>query len=236
MSRPPDSGCADDFQFEELASAINYRNAIAGEFGRFLSGRVLEVGAGAGQFTSLLVRNKGITGIVALEPDERFAEDLARRFPEIQVVCDTISGLAPEERFDAAVMINVLEHIRDDAADLSCLHRLLSKTQGQLCLFVPAGPEIYSPQDAGFGHYRRYSRKGLEALLKNAGFKIRQIHHFNLTGYFGWAIHCRLLGRTRFDPRHVFLYDRFLFPPMYWIERCICRPPFGQSLVAIATA
>ena len=56
MSAPPNSmATTEDFEFEALAQARNYRQALFAEFGPFLQGDVLEVGAGIGQMTEHLV-------------------------------------------------------------------------------------------------------------------------------------------------------------------------------------
>jgi hypothetical protein len=130
----------------------------------------------------------------------------------------------------------VLEHIRDDDVELARCCRFLAARRGHLCLFVPARAEIYAPLDRDCGHYRRYSRRGLRKELVAAGFSIVSLHYFNWMGYFAWWFNFCLLRRRRFDVRSVALFDRFIFPLVHTLESNLVRPPFGQSLLAIAQA
>src|SRR5207248_7402420 len=107
---------------------------------------------------------------------------------------------------------------------------------GVLCLFVPARPEIYALMDRDFGHFRRYTFRDLKAKLSRAGFNITRLHYFNVAGYFAWWLNFCALKKRRFEPGKVRVYDRYIFPAVYWLESRVLRPPFGQSLVAIARA
>src|SRR6185503_2038267 len=59
------------FEFDALQEAHAYRRGLLREFSPFLGARVMEVGAGIGQFTELLARQPGVTTVLALEPDAR---------------------------------------------------------------------------------------------------------------------------------------------------------------------
>src|SRR5689334_8191323 len=61
----------EDFEFDALEQAVNYRQALIKEFGPYLRGKVLEVGAGIGQFSRELTYLKNIKAIDAIEPDVR---------------------------------------------------------------------------------------------------------------------------------------------------------------------
>ena len=130
--------------------------------------------------------------------------------------------------------VNVLEHIGDHEAELKLYASLLRTRKGHLCLFVPARPEIYSPIDKDFGHFCRYRRKELQPLLQQAGFEIIRLCYFNFVGYFAWWLNFCVLKKRHFEPAKVLFYDRAIFPIVHGLERRICRPPFGQSLLAIA--
>jgi len=130
--------------------------------------------------------------------------------------------------------VNVLEHIGEHGAELKLYANLLRKRQGYLCLFVPARPEIYSPIDKDFGHFRRYRRTELRQLLQQAGFEISRLSYFNFVGYFAWWLNFCLLKKRHFEPAKVLFFDRAIFPLVHALERGICRPPFGQSLIAVA--
>jgi SAM-dependent methyltransferase len=224
------------FEFLTLRLAANYRAAVLREFAGHLRGRVLEIGAGVGQITRLLRQQPGVSLLVAVEPEGHLCAELGRSCPAQLIVRGTSAAIRSESQWDALVSINVLEHIQADDDELRRYYRLLSASAGALCLFVPARPELYAPIDRDFGHYRRYTRGGLQAKLRQAGFQVVALHYFNLAGYFAWWLSFWVLRRRRFAPMAVRLFDRAIFPPMNALETRLCRPPLGQSLVAVGRA
>jgi hypothetical protein len=132
--------------------------------------------------------------------------------------------------------INVLEHIEDHVGELRQYHKWLAPSQGYLCLLVPARPELYAPIDREFGHFRRYSRRSLAGALAAAGFSVHRLYYFNFAGYFAWGLNFKILGLLNFEPAKVAFFDRMIFRWCYFLERSLCRPPWGQSLIAIGRA
>ena len=89
---------------------------------------------------------------------------------------DLLQCPLPSEIFDAIVMLNVLEHIEDDAGAIRQLHRLL-KPGGVAIVEVPAGPHLYDAYDEALQHFRRYGMKDLVAKFQKAGFvPVRKSH------------------------------------------------------------
>jgi SAM-dependent methyltransferase len=222
-----------DFEFAALNHAANYRRALLDEFATFLRGDVAEVGAGIGQITESLIGMNAVTRVVAVEPDPEFCAEHRSKFPRHELIQGTAKDLPAGKEWDAVLSVNVLEHIGDHEGELKHYANMLQKRHGHLCLFVPARPEIFSPIDKDFGHFRRYRRKELGALLQQAGFEIRQLCYFNFVGYFAWWLNFCLLKKRHFEPAKVLLFDRAIFPLVHAVERKICRPPFGQSLLAV---
>ena len=219
------------FEFEALNHASNYRKALIAEFIPWLKGSLIEVGAGIGQMTGELLGKTDHISVV--EPNPNFCKQFALRFPQIDCFPDIFSE-RPESHPDAIVSINVLEHIKEDEAELASYAKSLSKNSGALCLFVPARMEIYAQIDSDFGHYRRYTKKELREKLEKAGFKIEKLHYYGFAGYFAWLLVFRMMKRRTFNTGSVKLFDRLIFPIVNSIERHICRPPIGQSLIAVA--
>jgi len=225
-----------DFEFCALEKAANYRAALLEEFTPFLKGNVIELGAGIGQFTAALAAIEGVQRLVSVEPDLRFGEEFGRRHPGRELVAGTLASVPDQAGWDALVSINVLEHVRGDAAELARWRHVLAQRRGNVCLFVPARPELFAPIDADFGHFRRYTRPELRRKLQTAGFRIHRLHYFNLAGYFGWWLFFCLLKKRHFHARSVSCFDRLVFPVTHFLERRLARPPFGQSLLAVAQA
>jgi SAM-dependent methyltransferase len=233
---PNERATSPDFEFESLRAAANYRCALVREFKPHLHGRVLEVGAGIGQISELLGKISAVSEMLCVEPDAKFCAEFRRLWPNQPLLEGTVSSLTDPRPWNGVVSINVLEHIRDDERELAAYARLLRAEHGNLCLFVPARPEIYAPLDADFGHHRRYTKPELKRKFERAGFEIVRLNYFNLIGYFAWWFKFCLLKQRGFDVGSVRFFDRVVFPGVYWMESRLCAPPFGQSLIAVARA
>jgi SAM-dependent methyltransferase len=226
----------DDFEFAALREAVNYRKALVREFSRHLGGTVVEVGAGVGQITSAIAALPNIQEVIGVEPESRFCQEFRKLHPELKLVEGTFDDVPPGQSCDAIVCVNVLEHIREDSAELAKFRKALAARRGRLCLFVPARQEIYAPLDKDFGHFRRYAKPQLRRQLEDAGFQVIRLNYFNLIGYFAWWFSFCVRKQRNFDVGAVRLYDRAIFPVGHWFESNLLRPPFGQSLIAVAQA
>jgi SAM-dependent methyltransferase len=233
---PNEIAATADFEFAALRAAQNYRRALLKLFQPHLHGRVIEIGAGVGQFTELLGKLPQIRHLLAIEPDSRFCAEFRKALPGQTLLEGIITSMPEPEPWNGIVSINVLEHIRDDEDELGNYFKLLREQRGKLCLFVPARQEIYAPMDQDVGHHRRYSRPELRKKLERAGFKPLQLHYFNFTGYFLWWLNFCVLKQRKFNVGSVQLFDRFIFPCTFGLESRVCWPPIGQSLVAVARA
>lgn len=238
MSSAPPNAIAtnEDFEFAALSEARNYREALIKEFSPVLKGNVMEIGAGIGQITNHLLSLPRIVNLLSIEPDPTFADRFRNEHPAASFIEGTIENASPSTGWDSILSINVLEHIEHDEAELCRYRNVLLEKKGALCLFVPARPEIYAPIDDDFGHYRRYTRAELMQKLKSAGFSIERLSYFNCLGYFAWWFNFCVLKKRNFERGKVVMFDRLLFPIIHNLESRIMRPPFGQSLLAIARA
>lgn len=223
----------DVFEFNALKEALNYRKALIKEFSSELRGRVIEIGSGVGQMTELLKKLSNIEFLQCVESDPDIVNVFKRNFPIQPLINGTIQDIKIDD-WDAVISVNVLEHIFDDKAELKIYYQKLKKKNGTVSLFVPARPEIYSTIDKNFGHYRRYTKKEIIKKLTDAGFKIEKIRYFNIIGYFAWWFNFRVMKKKSFDTKHVCIFDKLFFPPIYFLESRIWAPPIGQSLLVIA--
>jgi len=236
MNQPNAIASTEDFEFAALSEAVNYRKAIIREFEQHLKGDVLEIGAGIGQISEAILTLPSVKKLVGIEPEPAFQDGFRQRLPDVRLVAGTTRDLEPSESFDSAIMVNVLEHIEHDEEELRSIHRTLSERKGKLCILVPARQEIFSKLDTHFGHFRRYDKPTLRGRLERAGFEIESLHYFNMIGYFAWGLRYKILQGMDFDITQVRLFDRKIFPPTNFLETRLIRPPFGQSLIAVARA
>ena len=218
---------------EAMSFASNYARWVRDLFAPFLRGELCEVGAGSGNFTSLLATD-AVTSITALEPSADMFPLLAARVRDaaaVETVQGTLAALPAQRRFDTFVYNNVLEHIGDDAGELAAVRERL-RPGGHVCIFVPALPCLMSDFDRSIGHVRRYRRRELAARLQGAGLGIVRLHYFDAPGILPWLVSMRWL-KGGLDERKVRLYDRYAVPAIRALESLI-RPPIGRNLVAIA--
>tara|TARA_Y100000310_G_C20671841_1_gene810733 strand:+ start:2076 stop:2513 length:438 start_codon:yes stop_codon:yes gene_type:complete len=73
---------------------------------------------------------------------------------------------------------DVLEHLKDDETAVRKISKAINKS-GTFLITVPAFQSLFSRHDELCHHYRRYSKKQLESILKKAGFEIEFISYWN---------------------------------------------------------
>ena len=213
----------------------HYNAWIIEQFAPWLCGRVIEVGAGIGNSAAAYLPH--VTSAVLVEPAVNLAPRLRKRFEEdsrVTVASDLLADLDPslhQPPFDAAIMINVLEHIEDDGAVLRQLHSVL-RPNGAVCIFVPALPALYGTLDVAFDHVRRYRRAELGQKLQEAGFKVEKLRYLDSAGIAVWWFVGRILKKRRIDGSNAKLYDLLAVPVLRYLERQVTLP-LGKSLVAV---
>lgn len=204
---------------------------------------VLEVGVGPGlNLYSLYPSTSRLRG---MEPDVENAKIAAGRGP-VPVAVGTVEAMPDElanQRYDLITLFDVLEHIENDLEALRRLRGLL-RDGGALVLTVPAHAWLWSRHDVMNQHFRRYSRTGLENVLRAAGFHIQRLGFFN-SFLLPLVAGARWLGRWRkestaeaetdFDQSAGWLDP--LFFQIFSAERHWLRHasfPSGVSLFAVA--
>jgi SAM-dependent methyltransferase len=222
-------------ELELFATAKNWKTYVASILGPFIGGRVLEVGAGIGGNIGYLY-NGGVSEWTSLEPDP----DFVRRIDEaraagvlpagLRVISGTIERVADADPFDTILYIDVLEHIRDDAAELVRARQLLA-VQGNLVVLAPAHQFLFSPFDDAIGHYRRYDRAQLAALTP-AGSRLEACFLLDCAGFFASLANAMLLSAPLPSQRQIAVWDSILVPISRVLDRATAYK-FGKTVVAI---
>jgi phospholipid N-methyltransferase len=220
-------------ELEAMASASHYRRWIVDAFAPYLGAHIAEVGAGIGSITRILLE-RPIERLVAFEPSANMFPQLARAVDgheNARAVNALFGGEQAGQDYDSVAYINVLEHVEHEREELLAAYNAL-RTGGYLLVFVPALAWLYSKFDRDVGHFRRYSRDGLERVVSRAGFEIVESRYFDVAGVLPWYLYFTLLGRGM-AKGSVSLYDRFVIPPMRVLEGWMA-PPVGKNVLLVA--
>ena len=195
---------------EAMDFAVNYHRWILDLMKPFLGKHLVEVGAGTGAFSELLLETAPET-LSLVEPSAMFnnlqtnlaKHDSAtkiRAFPNI--FAEVATEIETEQAPDSIIYINVLEHIEDDQLELEIIHQTL-REKGRVFVFVPALPLLFSEFDKQIGHFRRYRKKQLTEKFRAAGFRVLLSRYFDTAGIFPWLVKYRLLKSLTMESRAV---------------------------------
>jgi SAM-dependent methyltransferase len=222
-------------ELDAMSEARNYYKWILRLAGPFIGSKVVEVGAGTGNFAAAMLRQIAVSELMLVEPAGNLFPRLAERFEadgRVKVLQGYLGDCPSLRGVDSVIAINVIEHIHDDAEFLRLAFRALAPG-GTVVLFAPALQYLYGSLDHSFEHYRRYSKAQLIRGLTAASFCLEKILYINFIGIFTWLMAGRILRRRTLRPAQVRLYDRWMVP---WISKAerLWEPPLGQSLLAIA--
>jgi SAM-dependent methyltransferase len=198
---------------------------------------ILEIGSGMGGNIRMLQEFGEVT---AVEADES-----ARHWSQQRLGLRVLPGMLPDrlpdlrEKFDLICLLDVLEHISDDAAALAALPPLLGDN-GRILVTVPAYQWLWSAHDEKLHHFRRYTATGLESVARQSGYAIERISYFN-TLLFPLAAATRLYARlsgtktvagNSLPPPFLNRMLRRVFEAESGMIRAV-RFPFGVSILAV---
>lgn len=153
------------------------RALVARELRRIgIPGRALDVGAGAGGTTRVLLDHAWEATAVDISET---AVELARERGIDAFQADAEYLPLPSEAYDLVMALDVLQHVDDDQGATAELARVL-RPGGTALISVPADMALWSAQDVCMEHLRRYDRPALAELLEHAGLRIETIWSWNV--------------------------------------------------------
>jgi glycosyltransferase involved in cell wall biosynthesis len=212
-----------------LNRAPRFTKWMADTIRPYLGEKILEIGAGIGNLTSNLVPR---TVYWASDINPQYLDRLkkleqTRPYLHVQYTDASAGNTYPQEQFDTVICLNVVEHLEDDVNALRNIRACLLDN-GRAIILVPNGPELFGSLDRVLGHYRRYTRRQLQEVCEQAGFRVEKVLKFNRIGAPGWWWNGQVLKRTTFGFWQIKLLnallpivqpiDRFLpFPHLSWI-------------------
>jgi len=223
-------------ELDLFAQARHWKQYVASRVRPHLGRRVLEVGAGVGGTTRALIQGASFDSWTCLEPDpllaRRVREAIARK--ELPQYCRAMEGslgdMPPEERFDAIIYIDVLEHIENDKAELELALARLSPG-GRLVVLSPAFMCLYSPFDAEVGHFRRYRKEQLAALRPDGALLV-SCTYLDPVGFLASLANKLFLRQKDITLPQVLFWDRFMIPLSQVLDP-VLKKYFGKSVLAV---
>lgn len=142
-------------------------------FGKTANPLVLDMGCGTGGTLDRLQEFSRPVGL-DLEP---LALELCRERGHTNLVLASATALPfADATFDAAIALDVLEHIPDDVAAVGELARVL-KPGGIAIVTVPAYQSLWSGHDVALMHQRRYRADEVRVRLEEAGLVLERLSY-----------------------------------------------------------
>lgn len=221
-------------ELEVFREANRWKRYFASHLRRYLTGHVLEVGAGIGG-TSRALCGGNQQSWTMLEPDARLAaqlrEELARNPLPVpfELHVGTTRDL-PSQTFDCVLYIDVIEHIESDREELERAASLLAPG-GSLLILVPAHQWLFTPFDQAIGHFRRYSRRSLQDAVP-ARLNRRKLIYLDSVGLLASLANKLWLNSAAPTLRQIQFWDRILVPASRWMDPLLLNS-LGKSVLGV---
>lgn len=199
-------------ELDLFAAARRWKDYFAAAIRPYLRGAVLEVGAGIGTNTALLAPGRQGSWL-CVEPDPGLADRIRGGLGDgspVAVRTGTLADLGCGERFDTILYLDVLEHIADDRGELERAANHLA-AGGHLVILAPAHMWLYSPFDRAIGHFRRYTRRGLAAIMPPRLKKV-ELRYMDSVGLLASAANRFLLNQAAPGPSQIATWDGWMVP------------------------
>ena len=227
-------------ELELFAAAQNWKGYWRREIDPFLGQQVLEPGAGIGA-TARTLNHRSYGGWLGLEPDATMCRVVeaaiagGRLSANHAIVCGTSHDLKEQDRFDTVLYIDVLEHIEDDGAELQRVAQHLMPG-GHIIIVSPAHNFLYTPFDRKIGHFRRYDRAMLKAILPR-GLTIERMRYLDSVGLLASLANKVILKSDTPKASQILFWDSVLVRASLWVDRltfhrlgksilCVMKKPF----------
>lgn len=166
--------------------------------------KVLDIGCGTGETLTYLKKtfpNIKVYGVDQSAMAVKYAQ--SRRHKNVYRG-NALKLPFKDNTFDAVLLLDVVEHIKDDVKALCEAKRVL-KTTGVIIITSPALNFIWSDHDTNQGHQRRYTKSSLNELAKKCQLQVIYLGYFNFF-LSPLIIPIRLLSRLKYF-NHLSSYD-----------------------------
>lgn len=222
-------------ELDLFATASHWKTYWSQVIDPYLGQRVLELGAGIGANARAL-RHRHLARWLSVEPDAAMVGQIKESItrgelsPRHEAVCGTSLNLPQDEHFDTILYLDVLEHIRDDRAELERVTRLL-QPGGHVVILAPAHNFLYTPFDRKIGHFRRYDKAMLRAIVPQE-LRIRRLHYLDSVGMLASLANRLLLQSDSPSPGQIRFWDSVLVRMSRLVDP-LTGFQLGKSIVCI---
>lgn len=222
-------------ELDLFATAQNWKSYWTRVIDPYLGQSVLELGAGIGANAKAL-KHRSYARWLCVEPDAAMVRMVkqaisAGHLPAShEVRCGTSLDVSEDERFDTILYIDVLEHIEDDRAELQRVAKLV-QPGGHIVIVAPAHNGLYTPFDKKIGHFRRYDKALLRAIVPQE-LRIRRMQYLDSVGMLASLANKLLLQSDSPTPGQVRFWDSVLVRASR-VTDPLCAYLVGKSIVCI---
>lgn len=222
-------------ELDLFALAKNWKSYIRREISDYLNGDVLEVGAGIGATTAAL-HDGSVRRWVCLEPDQWLATRLKARLAPCaiqstaSVVVGSLRTFSDRARFDTVLYIDVLEHIREDRAQVDAAAQLVRRG-GHIVILSPAHHWLYSEFDRTIGHVRRYAKTELRTMMP-AGWREIKLRYLDSLGVFLSLTNALGLRQSMPTEPQIRMWDSLIVPASRVLDQLLFGA-IGKSVLAV---
>ena len=218
---------------QRISVLDHYNDWIIERIRPWVGDTVLEVGSGIGNISRYFLDRKKL---ILTDCQEEYIEQLREKFGDHPNVSFDIydleeSGSHLRNRgVDTIIVLNVLEHIKNDRFALREMASILSHG-GHLILQLPAHRILYGSLDRNLDHFRRYTIRDIRSKFTESGLKAVRFIRMNMFGAVGWLMYSRILRRKILPEGPLGLFN-MLTPFFMAVERTV-PVPFGLSIIAV---
>ena len=215
--------------------AVNWKKYVAKHWKNYLSGTILEVGAGMG--SNAVYLGEDCQYYTLLEPDPELFLTLDERSKEFSFSASAIQGttedLDTSQTFDTIIYYDVLEHIQDDHAEVQRIQKHLNPG-GHLIILCPAFPYLFNEFDEAVGHYRRYTGKYMKEVLTSASsLHLKELYYLDSAGLIASLMNKWFLKQGQPSMKQVQFWDRFIVQ-ISKVTDILTFKTMGKSVISIA--